>query len=149
MRDHTAGLREPVSTPTEPKLAALLIEDDALDAAAFRRALPTLRVHWTRTLREGLDACGTERFDVIALDLGLPDSDGVATVEAARAVVDGRAPLVVLTGTGNESLHPALHEAGADYVLDKHEVNRLTLSDTIMRFIDEFRSTAPRQARVP
>ena len=56
-------------------------------------------------------------FDIILLDLGLPDAQGLGAVRRARAAAP-RVPLVVLTGLDDESLAAqALQEGAQDYLV--------------------------------
>ena len=55
--------------------------------------------------------------DIILLDLGLPDVEGVAAVRRVRAAAP-RVPLVVLTGMDDEALAAlALQEGAQDYLI--------------------------------
>jgi diguanylate cyclase (GGDEF)-like protein/PAS domain S-box-containing protein len=55
--------------------------------------------------------------DIVLLDLGLPDADGLVAVRRAQAVAP-RVPLVVLTGLDDESLAAeALQEGAQDYLV--------------------------------
>lgn len=54
-------------------------------------------VTWAKTLAEGIAAARSNKPDVVLLDLTLPDSAGLATVQAMRDALSG-APIVVLTG---------------------------------------------------
>ena len=56
-------------------------------------------------------------FDVILLDLGLPDAQGLGAVRRAHAAAP-RIPLVVLTGMDDDSLAAqALQEGAQDYLV--------------------------------
>jgi diguanylate cyclase (GGDEF)-like protein/PAS domain S-box-containing protein len=74
-------------------------------------------VKWAKTLAEGIAAAKSSRPDVVLLDLSLPDSTGLATVQAMRAALPG-VPIVVLTGYNDNTLAAAALEAGAqDYLV--------------------------------
>jgi PAS domain S-box-containing protein len=66
----------------------------------------------------GAEARLAERtFDIILLDPGLPDSQGIESVQRAHAAAP-RVPLVVLTGRNDESLAlEALQEGAQDYLI--------------------------------
>jgi len=49
------------------------------------------------------EASGERAVDIVLLDLGLPDAQGLMAVRRTRAVAP-RVPLVVLTGLDDESL---------------------------------------------
>ena len=80
----------------------LLVEDDPSDANLARQALrastePSFEVVWVVTLAETIRALHQDKFDVLLLDLSLPDSSGLSTVYAVRQEAL-KLPLVVLTG---------------------------------------------------
>jgi two-component system, OmpR family, response regulator len=58
-----------------------------------------------------------ERFDLVLLDLGLPDQDGLAVLRQLRAA--SRIPVIVVTGTTDRELLLAALELGADDYLNK------------------------------
>ena len=80
----------------------LLIEDNVTDADFLRASLRRSRAqdidltHVT-TLKEGTIALRKDDFDVILLDMGLPDGNGMECVEAVQAA-DPEMPIVVLSG---------------------------------------------------
>jgi two-component system KDP operon response regulator KdpE len=97
----------------------LVIEDDAPIRRAVRHAFEALgaRVAEAATAREGVDAAATERPDLIVLDLGLPDNDGLAVCRDLRTWT--QVPILVLSV--RESVHDKaeLLDAGADDYLTK------------------------------
>ena len=100
------------------RLSILVIEDDPGDVglirtnvrlAGLRRMGETDPVVVAPTLAKGLLAATTSKPDVVLLDLSLPDSAGIATVEAMRAVLPD-VPIIVLTGRDDHQLaEAALH----------------------------------------
>jgi two-component system cell cycle response regulator len=110
-------------------MAILVVEDDAGDfgliKAYVKKAAPGLGdklapVVWVRTLADAIDAVRQRKPDVVLLDLSLPDSSGLATVQAMRAALPD-APIIVLTGLDDNSLAIAALEAGAqDYLVKGH-----------------------------
>lgn len=65
----------------------------------------------------GLARLAAERFDVVALDHYMPGQDGLATLEAIRALPDPP-PVIYVTGTQESSVAVAALKAGAaDYVV--------------------------------
>jgi two-component system cell cycle response regulator len=74
-------------------------------------------VVWTATLVEGVALAVANRPDVVLLDLSLPDSAGLATVQVMRGVVPD-VPIIVLTGQDDHQLAEAALQAGAqDYLV--------------------------------
>ncbi len=103
--------------PTSPVI--LIIEDEP----PMRRFLrTTLRAQGYQALeagsaREGLAQCAGRNPDVILLDLGLPDADGLDTARALRDL--SRAPIIVLSARGREYDKVAALDRGADDYLTK------------------------------
>jgi two-component system KDP operon response regulator KdpE len=97
----------------------LLIEDDV----SMRRFLRTaLRAHAWRvieaaTAREGLAQAAGRNPDVILLDLGLPDGDGLDVAPRLRRST--RAPIIVISARGREQDKVAALDLGADDYLTK------------------------------
>ncbi len=100
----------------------LLVEDDPGDANLARQALrassrPQFNVVWVTTLAETIQALRTGKYDVLLLDLSLPDSAGFETVHAVREAADDL-PLIVLTGHDDTDFALQVLEAGAqDYLI--------------------------------
>lgn len=103
----------------------LLIEDNEIDYENVRRELymyggdveVDFAITWTTLLADGLVAVGKENFDVILLDLSLPDSSGLASYKKLKERAPD-VPVVVVTGVDDESLALKMVEAGAqDYVV--------------------------------
>jgi len=103
-------------------IRVLLIEDEAGDAYLVKTALRQsqdveFNVTWTQSLQEAKQNLTSEIFDVILLDLSLPDSDGLATVELARCCACD-IPIVVLTGREDTDFALSALKAGAnDYMV--------------------------------
>ena len=99
---------------------ALIVEDNPGDARLLREMLGEERsARFEVTEVERMSAAeallAQQAFDVILLDLGLPDAQGMAAVRRAHAAAP-RVPLVVLTGLDDESLaSQALQEGAQDY----------------------------------
>ncbi len=111
----------------------LLVEDNPGDARLIQemlRATPDVSVRQVDTLMSAIDAAQAETYDVILLDLSLPDSTGVDTVlEMASEAPD--MPVVVLTGLDDEERGIEAVQAGAQDYLVKSEIDsRLLLRAT-------------------
>jgi signal transduction histidine kinase len=110
----------------QSNLTILVVEDDPGD---FGLVLAQVRlaklgppgvaepVVWAKTLALGITAARRDTPDVVLLDLSLPDSKGLATVQAMRAALPN-APIVVLTGFDDNALTADALEMGAqDYLV--------------------------------
>jgi two-component system KDP operon response regulator KdpE len=69
------------------------------------------------TARDGLNQARTQRPDLILLDLGLPDGDGIDVTRTIRA--ESRVPIIVLSARGQEIDKVNALDAGADDYLTK------------------------------
>ena len=83
-----------------PAIQILLVEDDPTDTLLAEEALlgDRFRLQVSRRLDDALRLLKSHPFDVILLDLGLPDSQGLATLQALRAGSPQVPAILVLTG---------------------------------------------------
>jgi two-component system KDP operon response regulator KdpE len=98
---------------------AILIEDERQIRRFVRTALEAegWSVHETDTLRQGLTDAGTRKPDLIILDLGLPDGDGVDFLRDLRGW--SNVPVIVLSARVGEQDKIEALDAGADDYLSK------------------------------
>jgi two-component system KDP operon response regulator KdpE len=103
----------------EPNPVAILIEDERQIRRFVRTALEAEGwvVHETDTLRQGLTDAGTRKPELIILDLGLPDGDGIEFLHDLRGW--SNVPVIVLSARVNEDDKIAALDAGADDYLTK------------------------------
>ncbi len=97
----------------------IVIEDDAQIRHFVQLALESAgcQVHVADTAKRGLIDAGTRRPDLIVLDLGLPDSDGMDVIRELRAW--SSVPIIVLSARTTEAGKIAALDAGADDYLTK------------------------------
>ncbi len=86
-------------------IRVLLVEDDASDAHLVKTNLKQTQsgvfdITWAQSLIDAQRHLSTSSFNVILLDLSLPDSEGLATVYAMKAMQTD-IPIVVLSGHGD------------------------------------------------
>jgi diguanylate cyclase (GGDEF)-like protein/PAS domain S-box-containing protein len=102
----------------------LLVEDDPGDARLLREMFNerghgshNTRLTHVQSLCEAEKYLSESEVDIVLLDLGLPDAQGIMVVRRAQAAAP-RVPLVVLTGMDDERLAAqALHEGAQDYLI--------------------------------
>jgi two-component system, OmpR family, KDP operon response regulator KdpE len=105
---------------TQPGGARVLVVDDE---PAILRAVQTnlsghgFRVDTAASGQEALDAAARFRPDLVLLDLGLPDMDGLDVIRSLRG--RGPTPIVVLSARGAERDKVAALDLGADDYLTK------------------------------
>jgi diguanylate cyclase (GGDEF)-like protein/PAS domain S-box-containing protein len=112
--------------PTRPIKLLLLVEDNAGDARLIREMFNEQSANDTQLIRVGTmseaEECLAEHpIDIILLDLGLPDSQGLEAVRRAHAAAP-HVPLVVLTGLDDESLAGNALQVGAQDYLIKGQI---------------------------
>ena len=104
----------------------LLIEDDAQIRRFLRAALAAdeYRLQDSLTAEEGLAQAAARQPDLILLDLGLPDRDGLEVIRSIRQW--GQIPILVLSARGQEKDKIAALDLGADdYVAKPFAVGEL------------------------
>ena len=96
-----------------------MIEDDLPIRRFLRTSLSTqgFLVHEAETGKQGLVEAGVRKPDLIILDLGLPDMDGVEVIRAIRAW--STVPIIVLSARNGEQQKIDALDAGADDYLTK------------------------------
>ncbi|GAA1338482.1 response regulator transcription factor [Saccharothrix algeriensis] len=100
-------------------VSVLLVEDDQVVRSAVTRALTGLghAVLPVGTALEALREITASAFDLVVLDLGLPDVDGADALRMMRGVCD--VPVIVATARDDEAEIVRLLNAGADDYLVK------------------------------
>ena len=105
----------------------LAIEDDASIRAALERGL-TERGHSVQTAAtgiSGLEAVLCERPDLVLLDLGLPDVDGLTVITMIRAA--SAVPIIVITAVDDDpTMVRALDSGADDYVVKPFRLDQVT-----------------------
>lgn len=102
-----------------PSPVAIVIEDEPQIRRFVRGALEGegWQVHEVGTLRDGLASVGTRQPDLVVLDLGLPDGDGISLIGDVRGW--SGVPIIVLSARTEEADKIAALDAGADDYLTK------------------------------
>ncbi len=127
----------------ETRVRVLLVEDDPDDVWVMRNLLAD---RWdvpfdlvqVELLSGAIERCEEDRFDVILLDLNLPDGAGLATFFALQAHA-GSVPIVVLSGHRDEQSAIKAVRAGTEDYLVKGQVNDHVLVRSIRYAIERNR----------
>ncbi|HWW99660.1 two-component system response regulator KdpE [Collimonas sp.] len=103
----------------QPTPIALLVEDEPQIRRFVRAALEDegWQIFEAQTMQRGLIDCGTRKPNLVILDLGLPDGDGVDFILDVRKW--SRVPIIVLSARVNEADKIKALDAGADDYLSK------------------------------
>jgi diguanylate cyclase (GGDEF)-like protein/PAS domain S-box-containing protein len=111
-----------IKLPKISVMKVLLIEDNPGDAGLLRAMLQDEGSHTTELIHVTSMAEAEARFagggiDVILLDPGLPDTQGLQSIRRARAAAP-RVPVVVLTGFDDDTMAArALQEGAQDFLI--------------------------------
>lgn len=106
----------------ERTIRILLVEDNPGDARLLGHMLnepSAVKIELTHLgcMNEAVNHLAASAVDVVVLDLGLPDAQGLGAVRQARAVAPS-VPLIVLTGLDDEVMAAhALQEGAQDYLI--------------------------------
>ncbi len=108
-------------TPT----TVLLVEDDPADARLIQDALAgtgnsLFRVEWVTRLSDALKRLGSEKFEVILLDLSLPDSQGLEAFDQVFQAAPDSLILVLSGLTDEETARQAMERGAHDYFSKGH-----------------------------
>jgi DNA-binding response OmpR family regulator len=128
----------------DPAIAILLVEDNAGDVRLLQEFLREVAsAHFELIQADRLDeaiAClANNRFDIVLLDLSLPDSQGLDTFLELHRRAPGL-PIIVLTGLDDETLAMrAMHEGAQDYLI-KGQVDGNLLGRSIRYAIERQRA---------
>lgn len=123
----------------------LLVEDDPEDAIAIERMLVEFGTGNERSVElGGIQRAGrledalesiVDDPDIVLLDLNLPDSHGIETVESLTDRAP-HVPIVVITGSGDADLGPEAIKRGAQDYLQKGRITDEILHRTVRYAID-------------
>ena len=116
-------------------LSVLAIEDSLDDAELVRVMLnrvrdPVFTVVHAQRLAEGLERLREQTFDVVLLDLGLPDSQGIDAIKNIRKECPA-VPLIVLTGLDDEEVALKMLQMDVQDYLIKGEIDSNLLARSI------------------
>jgi CheY-like chemotaxis protein/two-component sensor histidine kinase len=132
-------LRAGPTDTTEPFALRLLVVDDNVDSADSLAMLLEMNGHELDVANSGADALEKAqhiRYDMIFLDLGMPEMDGIETARRLRLLPNGKEIyLVALTGWGQEKDRQRTRAAGFDWHLVKP-----VESDAFMEVLDRYRN---------
>ncbi|MFC2130373.1 PAS domain S-box protein [Bacteroidota bacterium] len=123
----------------------LLVEDNKGDAILIREYLAECieetgcnLLHVSR-LSEARDELKKKKYDIVLLDLGLPDSKGLETFKVLRKEIPS-ATIVILTGLDDENISLEAISSGAQDYLNKGNLNTYNLRKSIMYSIERKKS---------
>ncbi|MEO8139330.1 MAG: response regulator [Gemmatimonadota bacterium] len=131
------------SEPLDAPIRVLLIEDNPADARLVKEMLRETGAGWvtlthSRDLTHAVDLLRDQGFNIILLDLSLPDSEGLGTFVRAQAQAQN-VPIVVLAGLEDEEMALRAVAAGAQDYLIKGRVDSHLLYHALRCAIERHR----------
>ena len=125
-------------------LRVLLVEDNPTDALMVEIALeemsaPAPALTHVELLCDAKSALGAQEFDVVLIDLNLPDGEGLGNFETLHEIAPDL-PMIVLTGLSDESVAVAAIARGASDYLIKGEAPAALLERSIRYAIERKRN---------
>ncbi|HJT24363.1 MAG TPA: diguanylate cyclase [bacterium] len=129
---------------TEEPLKILLVEDNPADAKFLKVSLEEnmpgqFELVQETYLGEALQTLSQNPFDIVFLDLSLPDASGFETL-TRTAVAAPDVPIVVLTGLDNDEMASQALQAGAQDYLVKGQKDRSALLRSMRYAIERHQS---------
>lgn len=127
----------------DTSINVLLIEDDSGDTYLLQALLSSaepvsFHLVCADRLATGLDHLSRNDFDIILLDLSLPDSRGLSTIDKVRLHTPN-VPIVVLTGLDDEDTAMQAVQAGAQDYLSKDHLDHNMLTRSIRYAVERHR----------
>ena len=131
---------------SETRIRALLVEDSEMVARFLLEVLTmeegdNLEITRTPRLSGAAALLEKQEFDVILLDLSLPDSHGMDTVDSARQLAP-RTPILVLSSADDETTSREALRHGAEGYLVKGDASAEAIMAAVRRAIE--RTATPR-----
>lgn len=144
----SASLRSPL---IRSQHVALLVEDEPVYQHMFRQALGALPQRWSLEVascgQEGLQALRQPpgSFDIVLVDLGLPDMRGVEVIRAARELHPDTPVLVASIHSDEAHVLEAVRQGARGYLLKDDEA--MEISSSIVRVLNGEYPISPSLAR--
>ncbi|HYS54449.1 MAG TPA: diguanylate cyclase [Thermoanaerobaculia bacterium] len=127
---------------SSPATRLLIVDDDARYARALRELLTEsfsdLHITHVTTIDEACRRVDTGQVDMVILDLGLPDADGLESLERLHDCIL-EIPIIVLTARSDENLALAALQHGAEDYLVKDAVNHQILARSLRYALERHR----------
>ena len=125
---------EPVDSK-QPSVRVLLVDDDPQQITVVEEALDSqapgeFRVDSTTCLADAIERIGDYPYDLVLLDLALPDADELEGILALQRIASD-VPIVVLSGRDDEEIAVRAIQAGAQDYLVKGQARARELSRTL------------------
>ena len=134
---------DPLDDHLERPIRVLLVEADAVEASRLRGLLQTtlakgLEITEIRDLEAALSRLRDQPFDVVLLDLELPDSGGLDTLGRAKAAA-AAVPMIALSDKQDDDSAIQALRLGAQDFLVKSEINSRVILRSLRHAVERHR----------
>lgn len=131
-------------TGSNKGLRILIVEDDTGDQELLTELLVasviTIQLlHTAETLAKAIDSLQKEEFDIIFLDLSLPDSSGIDTFKTIKEHT-AKTPVIILSGLADMNIAVEAISLGAQDYHIKGDLDEKTMNKTILYSIERKRA---------
>jgi two-component system, sensor histidine kinase and response regulator len=127
----------------EDELKVLIVDDDIVDRMLVQRSIKNAGMDVTfaeaETCATAMQILERQSFDCIFVDYQLPDRDGLSLVQSIRNM-NIKAPIVALTGQGDEQIAVELMKAGATDYLNKARISPASLAQILRNAVRVYRA---------
>lgn len=150
-RTRNRARRATCNEATSNRVSVLLIEDNPGDARLVQRMLARAPGHdyemfHVKRLEDALSSLEAQPFQLVLVDLSLPDARGMDSVTRLQAMVPS-VPIIVMSGLSDEELAVHAVQIGAQDYLVKGEVDARALHRAI-RYAVQRKATEERLAQL-
>ncbi|MBL4803943.1 MAG: response regulator transcription factor [Alphaproteobacteria bacterium] len=137
--NHAAQIRDLLNKESLEQPKVLLVEDSQFDMTLIKTLLeeyfPLTLIDHAPTRIDGLRLLKCEQYDVILLDLYLPDSISLKDIQDFRDLA-ADTPIFIFTSLFNQKTQKAAKEYGANGIISKDEINKNTFDAIVKNAVD-------------
>ncbi len=110
------------------KISVLMVEDEAEMRDLLRNTLQKVGIEVIGEAEDGktaLEACVETAYDIVTLDIGLPDMDGLSVLQAMKRL-NKKAFIVLVTADDSiESIQTAISSGANGYVVKPYSYEKI------------------------
>ena len=124
--------------PSNDKKKILLIEDEIDLVDLYTEILNEAGYEVVASYdgEDGVYKLRSENWDLLLLDIMLPEKDGMAVLEELQGIEGGKkGPIVLLTNLNSEDLIERAYKLGADDYLIKSEINLADITKKVKKYL--------------
>lgn len=136
--EQTKEVLDPMTMEQFKNNRVLLVEDDKIVAMVHTQLLKKLELDVTHAenAKMALQYLQDKNYDVLLLDLGLPDISGLDVIRIVRQELKLTVPIIVLTAFIDNQSNQSAQQAGANQVLAK-PVDKLQLASVLSQYFSK------------